>query len=183
MFKKSKKIVTQMSWRLIRMIHWQKNVLDPDSGDFISKEEAKAKAKAKAEAAAAAAKVTSTEVKKPQVVTIDDPKALHALASSAAKSKAQADKDKVTIIDTAQILAGRSNSGVTITPAAGASRAGGTGNALPGNLASSLAASGVTISSKSTFLPVPPLPLPPLKFMQYLAQILFMIAKVNFKTQ
>merc|ERR1712038_300745 len=123
-----------------------KNVLDPDSGDFISKEEAKAKAKAKAEAAAAAAKVTSTEVKKPQVVTIDDPKALRALASSAAKSKAQADKDKVTIIDTAQILAGRSNSGVTITPAAGASRTG-TGNALPGNLASSLAASGVTISS------------------------------------
>merc|ERR1712170_64706 len=105
-----------------------KNVLDPDSGDFISKEEAKAKAKAKAEAAAAAAKVTSTEVKKPQVVTIDDPKALQALASSAAKSKAQADKDKVTIIDTAQILAGRSNSGVTITPAAGASRVGGTGN-------------------------------------------------------
>merc|ERR1712193_68898 len=93
------------------------------------------------------------EVKKPQVVTIDDPKALQALASSAAKSKAQADKDKVTIIDTAQILAGRSNSGVTITPAAGASRVGGTGNALPGNLASSLAASGVTISSKSTFLP------------------------------
>ena len=50
-------------------------------------------------------------------------------------------------------MAGRSNSGVTITPAAGASRVGGTGNALPGNLASSLAASGVTISSKSTFLP------------------------------
>ena len=47
-----------------------KNVLDPDSGDFISKEEAKAKAKAKAEAAAAAAKVTSTEVKKPQVCTL-----------------------------------------------------------------------------------------------------------------
>merc|ERR1711874_149872 len=64
------------------------------------------------------------------------------------------------IIDTAQILAGRSNSGVTITPAAGSRIGGihaaghvGTGNSLPGKLASTLAASGVTISSKSTYLP------------------------------
>merc|ERR1712004_301893 len=59
--------------------------------------------------------VTSIEVKKPQVVTIDDPKQLQALASPAAKSKAE--RDKVTVIDTSAILAGRSTSGVTITPA------------------------------------------------------------------
>merc|ERR1712110_740825 len=100
-------------------------------------------------------------VKKPQVVTIDDPKALQALASSAAKSKAALNKDRVTIIDTAQILAGRSNSGVTITPAAGNRLTGSHAYAgmsdgklpLPGNLAASLASSGVTISSKTTQLP------------------------------
>ena len=88
--------------------------------------------------------VTSTEVKKPQVVTIDDPKQLQALASSAAKSKAE--RDKVTVIDTNAILAGRSSGGVTITPATKPKDS----SALPPSLASSLAASGVTISSKST---------------------------------
>merc|ERR1712108_120751 len=57
--------------------------------------------------------VTSTEVKKPQVVTIDDPKTLQALASSA---KSKVDREKVTIIDTSAILSGRATSGVTITP-------------------------------------------------------------------
>merc|ERR1712156_1304242 len=94
--------------------------------------------------------VTSTEVKKPQVVTIDDPKALQALATSAAKSKARAEKDKVTIIDTAQILAGRSSSSVTITPAAKFGGGQSQTTTLPSTLASSLAASGVTISSKTT---------------------------------
>ena len=85
---------------------------------------------------------------------------MQALASSAAKSKAALNKDKVTIIDTAQILAGRSNSGVTITPAAGNRLTGSHNYAgmseklpLPGNLAASLASSGVTISSKTTQLP------------------------------
>ena len=85
---------------------------------------------------------------------------MQALASSAAKSKAALNKDKVTIIDTAQILAGRSNSGVTITPAAGNRLTGSHAYAgmseklpLPGNLAASLASSGVTISSKTTQLP------------------------------
>merc|ERR1712066_1155572 len=58
--------------------------------------------------------VTSTEVKKPRVVTIDDPKTLQALASSA---KSKVDREKVTIIDTSAILSGRATSGVTITPA------------------------------------------------------------------
>ena len=85
---------------------------------------------------------------------------MQALASSAAKSKAALNKDRVTIIDTAQILAGRSNSGVTITPAAGNRLTGSHAYAgmseklpLPGNLAASLASSGVTISSKTTQLP------------------------------
>ena len=86
---------------------------------------------------------------------------MQALASSAAKSKAALSKDRVTIIDTAQILAGRSNSGVTITPAAGNRLTGSHAYAgmsdgklpLPGNLAASLASSGVTISSKTTQLP------------------------------
>ena len=97
------------------------------------------------------ASVTSTEVKKPQVVTIDDPKALQALASSAARSKAK-EKDKVTIIDTSVILAGRSTSGVTITPASVHSnhKSPASASALPRSLASALQASGVTISSKSS---------------------------------
>ena len=85
---------------------------------------------------------------------------MQALASSAAKSKAALNKDRVTIIDTAQILAGRSNSGVTITPAAGNRLTGSHAYAgmseklpLPGNLAASLASTGVTISSKTTQLP------------------------------
>ena len=93
--------------------------------------------------------LTSTEVKKPQVVTIDDPKQLQALASSAAKSKAE--RDKVTVIDTSAILAGRSTSGVTITPATKPQpKKSEAAASLPASLASSLAASGVTISSKSS---------------------------------
>merc|ERR1712186_203570 len=95
--------------------------------------------------------VTSTEVKKPQVVTIDDPKTLQALASSA---KSTIDKEKVTIIDTSAILSGRATSGVTITPArakavvATPSPAAANVNRpkLPASLTSTLAASGVTIS-------------------------------------
>ena len=104
--------------------------------------------------------VTSTEVKKPQVVTIDDPKALQALASSA-KSKVdkEKEKEKVTIIDTSAILSGRATSGVTITPArpknalsnsAKSSPSSASSRILPASLTSSLAASGVTISSKSS---------------------------------
>ena len=103
--------------------------------------------------------VTSTEVKKPQVVTIDDPKTLQALASSA---KSKVDREKVTIIDTSAILSGRATSGVTITP----SRAPGVKHvetktpspALPvlnSKLTSTLAASGVTISSKAGTLNTP----------------------------
>ncbi len=66
--------------------------------------------------------ITTTQVKKPQVVTIDDVKTLQALASSAKKQQ-ESNSDKsggssgVTLIDTKSILAGRSTSGVTITPA------------------------------------------------------------------
>ena len=104
--------------------------------------------------------VTSTEVKKPQVVTIDDPKALQALASSAkTKVDKQKEKEKVTIIDTSAILSGRATSGVTITPArpknalsnsAKSSLSSASSRILPASLTSSLAASGVTISSKSS---------------------------------
>merc|ERR1712073_170658 len=68
--------------------------------------------------------VTSTEVKKPQVVTIDDPKTLQALASSA---KSNIDKEKVTIIDTSAILSGRATSGVTISQKAGSAPSPGSG--------------------------------------------------------
>merc|ERR1712113_476855 len=104
--------------------------------------------------------VTSTEVKKPQVVTIDDPKTLQALASSA---KSNIDKEKVTIIDTSAILSGRATSGVTITPArakavvATPSPAAANVNRpkLPASLTSTLAASGVTISQKAGTAPSP----------------------------
>merc|ERR1711936_1371171 len=103
---------------------------------------------------------TSTEVKKPQVVTIDDPKTLQALASSA---KSNIDKEKVTIIDTSAILSGRATSGVTITPArakavvATPSPAAANVNRpkLPASLTSTLAASGVTISQKAGSAPSP----------------------------
>ena len=88
--------------------------------------------------------VTSTEVKKPQVVTIDDPKTLQALASSA---KSKVDREKGTIIDTSAILSGRATSGVTITPARPKNVP--SPPTLPASLQSTLAASGVTISSKS----------------------------------
>merc|ERR1712110_1252307 len=104
--------------------------------------------------------VTSTEVKKPQVVTIDDPKTLQALASSA---KSNIDKEKVTIIDTSAILSGRATSGVTITPARAkavvATPSPATANVnrpkLPASLTSTLAASGVTISQKAGSAPSP----------------------------
>ena len=73
------------------------------------------------------------------------------------EQKSKAERDKVTIIDTSAILAGRSTSGVTITPASSSSFKSSSSasvskdsSALPPSLASSLAASGVTISSKST---------------------------------
>merc|ERR1711997_522203 len=131
------------------------SMMDPETGEY------KGKIKGPDGKLVNPSTIKATEVKKPQVVTIDDPKALQALASSAAKSKAALSKDRVTIIDTAQILAGRSNSGVTITPAAGNRLTGSHAYAgmsdgklpLPGNLAASLASSGVTISSKTTQLP------------------------------
>merc|ERR1712072_1348176 len=104
--------------------------------------------------------VTSTEVKKPRVVTIDDPKTLRALASSA---KSKVDREKVTIIDTSAILSGRATSGVTITPAraqlgakvVATSPANITRSNLPASLTSTLAASGVTISQKAGSAPSP----------------------------
>merc|ERR1712008_559441 len=89
------------------------SMMDPETGEYIGK------IKGPDGKLVKPSTIVSTEVKKPQVVTSDYPRALQALASSAAKSKAALNKDKVTIIDTAQIFAGRSNSGVTITPAAG----------------------------------------------------------------
>jgi hypothetical protein len=59
----------------------------------------------------------TSEKQKSNIVTIDDVKTLQTLAK---KTQQQLDKDKqsnVVLIDTASILAGKSTSGVTITPA------------------------------------------------------------------
>jgi hypothetical protein len=55
--------------------------------------------------------------KKPSVVTIDDLKTLQRLATSAKKNVDEEKKEKLTIIDTQAILAGKMGSGVSITPA------------------------------------------------------------------
>ena len=62
---------------------------------------------------------TSKSVKpKPNIVTIDDVKTLKSLANSTKKSSESGDKSSnVVLIDTSSILAGKSTSGVTITPA------------------------------------------------------------------
>jgi hypothetical protein len=81
---------------------------------------------------------------------------LQALASSARSKEGSVsvDKDKITLIDTKAILAGKATSGVTITPSA--ARFHQQHHQQPsktlspiGSLSSALAASGVTISSKS----------------------------------
>ena len=74
----------------------------------------------------------------PNIVTIDDVKALQLLAASSAKK--QQESDKVVLIDTNTILAGKATSGVTITPAKP--------RVLP--LGSGTIGSGVTISHASS---------------------------------
>ena len=59
----------------------------------------------------------SNSGKKPSVVTIDDLKTLQRLATSAKKNVDDEKKEKLTIIDTQAILAGKMGSGVSITPA------------------------------------------------------------------
>jgi len=74
----------------------------------------------------------------PNIVTIDDVKALQLLAASSAKKLQES--DKVVLIDTNTILAGKATSGVTITPAKP--------RVLP--LGSGTIGSGVTISHASS---------------------------------
>ena len=81
----------------------------------------------------------NSEKPKPNIVTIDDVKTLQSLAK---RTQQQIDKDKqsgVVLIDTAAILAGKSTSGVTITPAKS--------RVLP--LGGTTIGSGVTISHAS----------------------------------
>jgi len=92
------------------------------------------------------------EVKKPNVVTIDDLKTLQRLATSAKQSVDKQKTENITIIDTQSIIAGKMGSGVSITPAK--SRIGSSSSAASSPL--NISPAGMTLGSGVTIKPNKP---------------------------